>query len=51
LVPLAVYTNDKGLIKIELGVAKGKHSYDKKRSIMEKEAEKDLGRIRSKNFD
>ncbi|MBQ9756221.1 MAG: SsrA-binding protein SmpB [Clostridia bacterium] len=36
LVPLKLYFN-KALIKMELGLCQGKHTYDKKRSIMEKD--------------
>ena len=36
LVPLKIYFKQ-SLIKVELGVCQGKHTYDKKRSIMEKD--------------
>ncbi len=36
LVPLKIYFNQ-SLIKVELGVCQGKHTYDKKRTIMEKD--------------
>lgn len=39
LVPLAVYLK-KGLVKIEIGVARGKKLYDKRRSIAERDAER-----------
>jgi SsrA-binding protein len=37
LIPLKVFTNDKGLIKIEIAIAKGKKIYDKRESIKERE--------------
>jgi SsrA-binding protein len=37
LVPLSVYFNDKNKVKIELALAKGKHLYDKRASIKERE--------------
>ena len=37
LVPLSVYFNDKNKVKLELAVAKGKHLYDKRASIKERE--------------
>ncbi len=36
IVPLRLYFNQ-SLIKVELGLCQGKHTYDKKRSIMEKD--------------
>ena len=36
LVPLKLYFKE-ALIKIELGLCKGKHTYDKKRTLMEKD--------------
>ena len=30
LVPLAIYFNQRGIAKVELGVARGKHKYDKR---------------------
>jgi SsrA-binding protein len=40
LVPLKLYINDRGLVKIELAVAKGKKLYDKRQSIAKKDAER-----------
>lgn len=37
IVPLAIFTNDKGLAKMELGLGKGKKLYDKRQSIKERE--------------
>ncbi len=37
LVPLSVYFNNKNKAKVELAVAKGKHLYDKRASIKERE--------------
>lgn len=39
LVPLSLYCNAKGLIKLEIGVAKGKVLYDKRESIKRREAD------------
>lgn len=43
LVPLRLYFKQ-ALIKIELGVCQGKHIYDKKRSIMEKDLKREKER-------
>ena len=40
LVPLKMYFK-KALIKVELGLCQGKHTYDKKRSIMEKDLKRE----------
>jgi SsrA-binding protein len=38
LVPLRVYLNDRGLIKVELAIAKGKKLYDKRDTLAKKDA-------------
>ena len=49
LIPLKIYFNQRGIAKIEIGLAKGKHSYDKRRKIKEditkREAERALKRF------
>jgi SsrA-binding protein len=44
LVPLRLYFNDAGKVKVELGLAKGKKEIDKRRQIAERDAERDLRR-------
>lgn len=44
LIPLKLYFNAKGLAKVELALAKGKKSYDKRRDIAERDANRDLRR-------
>ncbi len=44
LVPLRLYFNDAGKVKVELGLARGKKSYDKRRTIAERDAKRDLDR-------
>lgn len=43
-VPLRIYFNDRGLAKIELGLARGKRQYDKRVSIAERQQKRDLDR-------
>jgi SsrA-binding protein len=43
LVPLRVYTR-RGLIKVELGLARGKRAYDKKEAIKERDVDRELRR-------
>ena len=40
IVPLKLYFKD-GIAKLEIGVAKGKHTYDKKESIKEKDIKRE----------
>lgn len=44
LVPLKLYIRD-GMAKLELGVARGKKAYDKRRTIAERDARRELERI------
>jgi|SRR5690606_11727026 len=37
IVPLEVYENDKGLVKVLIGLAKGKKKYDKRQKLKEKD--------------
>jgi SsrA-binding protein len=39
LVPLSVYINERGLVKVQIGVGRGKKSYDKRETIAKKDAE------------
>lgn len=43
LVPLKMYFK-KALIKVELGLCQGKHTYDKKRTLMEKDLKREKER-------
>ena len=44
LVPLKVYIKD-GYAKLLLGLAKGKHDYDKRESIKRREQNRDIARV------
>lgn len=44
LIPLSVYFNDRGLAKVELGLATGKRQFDKRRTLTEKQQKRDLDR-------
>jgi len=43
VVPLSMYLK-RGKVKIEIGVARGKHLYDKRRDIKEREVKRDMER-------
>lgn len=50
LIPLKVYFNDKGKCKILVGVCKGKHNYDKRESLKERQTKRDIDRaLRERN--
>jgi SsrA-binding protein len=44
LVPLRLYFNARGIAKVELALAKGKREYDKRRTIAERDAEREMQR-------
>ncbi len=44
IVPTRVYITEKGWAKVNIALAKGKHSYDKKESIRAKDIKKDMQR-------
>ena len=44
IVPTKLFINDKGLCKVEIALARGKKEYDKRDSIKEKDAKRDIDR-------
>jgi SsrA-binding protein len=44
LVPLSVYLNERGKIKVELGLARGKLQRDRRRELQERDVRRDLER-------
>jgi SsrA-binding protein len=44
LIPLNIHTTKTGLIKIKIGLCKGKKLYDKRQSLKEKDIKRDLER-------
>ncbi len=44
LIPLNIYTTKTGLIKVKVGLCKGKKLYDKRQSLKEKDIKRDLER-------
>ena len=44
LIPLEVFINEAGLCKVNLALAKGKHTYDKRESIKRKDQERERDR-------
>lgn len=46
LIPLRIFFNEKNLIKIDIGLAKGKKLHDKRESIKRREMEREIKRHR-----
>lgn len=46
LIPLKAFFNKRGVLKIELGLAKGKKLYDKRESIKTRDTERQLHRLK-----
>jgi SsrA-binding protein len=44
IVPLGIFFNKRGIAKVELGIAKGKHKSDKRETIKKREFERDRDR-------
>jgi SsrA-binding protein len=44
LVPLSVYFSN-GWVKVEIGLARGKKSYDKRQSLAKRDAEREISRV------
>jgi SsrA-binding protein len=44
IIPYRIYVNERGFIKLEIALARGKKAYDKRTSIREKDTKRDLER-------
>ena len=44
LVPIRVYLNGQSRVKLELGICKGKHTYDKRESLKKKDQQREIER-------
>ena len=45
IVPLKMYINDRGRAKVQIGLARGKQTHDKRQTIAKRESERELRRI------
>lgn len=50
LVPLTMYINEEGRAKVEIAVARGKKNYDKRESIAQRDAKRDIDRRMKNSF-
>lgn len=44
IIPLKIFFNDKGFAKVEIGLARGKKLHDKRESLKQKDAEREMKR-------
>lgn len=50
IVPLKVYFNDRGWAKLQIGLGRGKKSYDKREDIKKRETQRDIQREMSRRM-
>lgn len=48
LVPLTMYFNDRGIVKVEIGLGEGKKQHDKREDLKKRDANKDMQRAMSR---
>jgi SsrA-binding protein len=46
IVPLKLYTNEKGFAKVEIALCRGKKNYDKRETMKENDTKRDIARIK-----
>lgn len=44
IIPLKMFINDKGLVKLEIALCQGKHSYDKRQALREADDKREMSR-------
>lgn len=50
IVPLKVYFNDRGIVKIEIALARGKHTFDKRKKLKEEIIQRETQRVLKKFY-
>jgi SsrA-binding protein len=50
LIPLEIYFNDRGKVKVKLALARGRKKWEKKEVIKEREIKREIGRELKKRF-
>lgn len=46
IIPLRLFTNEKGLAKLEIALCRGKKNYDKRETIKDRDTKRDLDRLK-----
>ena len=49
IIPVKLYLSDRGFAKLEIGLARGKKLYDKRETIKQAEAKREMGRMMKKH--
>ncbi len=47
IVPVQLFINERGLAKLEIALAKGKHTYDKRESLKQQDSKREMDRSRT----
>lgn len=50
IVPLRMYINERGRAKVEIGLARGKQTHDKRQTIAKRENERELRRVMKERY-
>ena len=50
IVPVKLFMNDHGLVKIEIALARGKNTFDKRDSLKKKDQKRDLDRMKAVRY-
>jgi SsrA-binding protein len=48
IIPTRLYINERGYAKLEIGIARGKKKFDKRESMKEAEAKREMSRVKKK---
>ena len=46
IIPLRLFTNEKGMAKLDIALCRGKKTYDKRESLKEQDTKRDIDRIK-----
>ncbi|MEO8517283.1 MAG: SsrA-binding protein SmpB [Flavobacterium sp.] len=49
IIPLRLFTNEKGMAKLDIALCKGKKNYDKRETIKDRDNKRDLDRIKKEH--
>jgi SsrA-binding protein len=50
IIPYKIYFNDRGIVKVEIALARGKKVHDKRHSIRDKDLKRDMERMKKLNL-
>ena len=45
IIPLRLYINEKGIAKLDIGLCQGKHEYDKRQTLREKQDKREMAQL------